>query len=342
MKLTRRRELLFAFMAVFLVCLGGANAQQGIAIPGSPKGDLPTELLQSRAYCRSMERSLQLVEDQFPTLRIEVLAANASWKSSPFAIGCDAIEAGIIEDAGEEGRAMLKKLDDDTWAEASKHVNFRTVDDAQEFLTLVDRRAKGEIEVDMVRGNLLWQYKPFRENPEKEVARGYIQKVTHTAQTSRKITFEVPMSWKTKESPKDDLMSFRNCYGHGNVWMTVFVSPTVDQFGEIMLAQERFDAYSEEELRTAYRQLGIKLTSFSKTKVNGMSALLFTREQSFEQLGQKATRAAQVIRAFTGNQMISFQINTLGPEGSSEGTERIKKYEALFKMIGGTLRVMEP
>jgi hypothetical protein len=335
-------KLLLTCLAIFLFFVGPANAQQGIAIPGSPKGDLPTELLQCRTYCRSMERSIQSLEKRFPSLSVEILAANASWKSSPFAGGCAAIEEDIIKDAGEKGRAILKKLDDDTWAEAVKHIQIRSETEARDFLALVDRRAKGEIEVEMVRGNLLWQYKPFQDTPEKEVARGYVQKVTHTASTDRKIVFETPMSWKSEKSPKTELMSFRNCYGHGNVWMTVLVSPTVDELGQTVTAQVKFDAYSEEALRTEYRRLGIELTSFSKTKVNGMPALMFTREQPFEQLGQKATRAAQVIRAFSGSQMISFQINTLGPEGDTKGVDRIKKNEVLFKMVGGSLRVMEP
>ncbi len=237
---------------------------------------------------------------------------------------------------------MLNKFDEDAWAEASKHIQIRSEVEARAFLALVDRRAKGEIEVEMVRGNLLWQYKPFQDTPEKEVAKGYVQNVTHTASTDRKIVFEVPMSWKSEKSPKSELMSFRNCYGHGNVWMTVLVSPTVDELGQTITAQEKFDAYSEEALRTEYRRLGIELTSFSKTKVNGMPALMFTGKQPFEQLGQKATRAAQVIRAFSGSEMISFQINTLGPEGDSKGVDRIKKNEPLFKMVGGSLRVMVP
>lgn len=338
----RHRDLPFAFLMLFVFLVAPANSQQGIAIPGSPNGDLPTELLQCRAYCRSMERSLELLEKQFPSMSVQILAANASWKSSPFASGCDAIEEDIIKDAGEKGRAMLKKLDDDTWALAAKHTQIRSESEAQDFLALVDRRAKGEIEVEMVRGNLLWQYKPFQDTPEKEVARGYVQKVTRTAIKDRKFFFEIPMSWKSEKSPNTELMSFRNCYGHGNVWMTVFVSPTVDELGQPVTAQEKFDAYSEDALRSEYRRLGIELKSFSKTKVNGMPALMFTREQPYEQLGQKATRAVQVIRAFAGSEMISFQINTLGPEGDTKGAERIKKNEALFMMVGGSLRVIEP
>lgn len=335
------RSLLLVIFMTSLLCVTTSVGQQGITVPGAPKGHLPTELLQSRAYCRSMERSLALIEERFPSLSVEVLAAKASWKSSPFAIGCDAIEEDIINDAGETGRTMLKKLDEDTWAEALKHVRLKTVGDAREFLAFVDRRAKGEIEVPMVRGNLLWHYKPFQENPEKEIERGYVQKLSHTARIGRTISFQIPMSWKTEESPKAELMSFRNCYGHGYVWMTVLVSPTIDGFGQPISAQEKFDGYTEAALRTEYRTLGIELTSFLKTKVNGMPALLFTREQPYEQLGQKATRAAEVIRVFSGDHMISFQINTLGPEGEKTASKRIFKNEPLFKMIGGSLRVID-
>lgn len=338
-----REFLLIFFTSVFLIV--SASGQQGIAIPGSPKGDLPTELLQSRAYCRSMERQLVILKDQFPQFSVEILSAEASWKSSPFAAGCNAIEHDILQKAGEKGQLMLQEMDratsEATWEEAKKHTKISTAAEARAFLALVDRRAKGEIEVPMVRGNLLWQYKPFQNEPEKEVSRGYVQKVTHTAKIGRSITFEIPMSWKTEVSPKQELMSFRNCYGHGNVWMTVLVSPTTDGFGTPITAQEKFDAYTEASLRADYQTLGIELTSFLKTKVNTMPALLFTREQLYEQLGQRATRAAEVIRVFSGNHMISFQINTLGPEGKKTAAERIKKNQLLFKMIGGSLRLID-
>lgn len=315
--------------------------QSGIAIPGSPKGDLPIELLQSRAYCRSLERQIESIKEDFPSLGIEVLAAEASWKSSPFAVGCNAIEQNILQQTGEKGRAMLREMDDKTWAEALKFTKVATVAEAKKFLALVDRRAKGEIEVPMVRGNLLWHYKPFREKPEKEIARGYIQKITHTATIGREIKFEIPMSWKSGKSPNKGLMFFRNCYGHGNVWMTVTVIPTTNAAGQPISAQKNFEAYSEELLQADYQTLGIELTSFLKTKVNGMPALLFTRAQPYEQLGQRATRAAQVIRVFFGDHTMSFQINTLGPEGTKTAADRIRKNEALFKMIGGSLQVAE-
>lgn len=338
----RHRDLPFTFLAILLFLVESASSQQGIAIPGSPKGDLQTELLQSRGYCRSMERALSVIEERFPSLTVETLAANASWKSSPFALGCNAIEEDIIKDAGDKGRAMLKKLDEDTWAAAVKYMQLTTVDEAREFLSLVDRRAKGQIEVDMVRGSLLSQYRPFQENPEKEVGRGYVQKITHTAPTVRKIVFEVPMSWKCDKSSKNELMTFRSSYGHGNVWVTVLVRTIVDKLGQPMTAQVKFEECNEEAFKTEYRSHGVDLTSFSKTKVNGMSALMFTHEQTMEQLGKKARRASQVIRAFTGSQMINLQMDTLDPEDDTKANEWIKKNEALFKMVGSSLRVVEP
>jgi hypothetical protein len=80
----RYRDLLFAFLSLFLFFVAPAYSQQGIAIPGSPRGDLPTELLQCRTYCRSMERSLESIEKRFPSLSIEILAASASWKGEIF------------------------------------------------------------------------------------------------------------------------------------------------------------------------------------------------------------------------------------------------------------------
>jgi hypothetical protein len=337
MKTNKSPKSLFATIALLM---GTIIGHCGIVVPGDPKGSLPAELLQSRSFCRGMERSLQLIEDRYPSLSFEVLTAKASWKSSPFSSGCDAIEAEIVSKAGKDGRSLLNKLDAEIWAEISKHARVQSIGDAREFLTIVDRRAKGEIEIPMVRGNLLWNHKPFQENPEKEVERGYVQKITHTCRAGRSvISFQVPMSWKSEESSKVELMSFRNCYGHGNVWMTVIVSKTVDELGKPINAARKFSEYTEESLRRDYNLLGIELTSFMKTKVNEMPCLIFTRKQLHEQLGQRATRSAEVIRVFHGDHMVSFQINTLGPEGETTAADRISKNKPLFRLIGKTIKI---
>ena len=332
------RCVIIRLMAVLLP-LAAANAQISIAVPGAPKGDIQTELLQSRTYCRSLEKQLEAVKKQFPGLSIEVLAASASWNSSPFASGCNAIEAQMIEQAGEKATTLLREMDSKTWKEAQKYVGITTVEEARDFLTLVDRRAKGAIEVEMVRGNLLWNYKPFQESPEKEWALGYSREVIHTVNAALKVTFQIPMSWKIEDLPKTEWMLFRNCYGHGNVWMTVQVSPIVDASGRPVSAQEHFNSYSENSLKTDYESFGIKLNSFSKTKVNSMPALMITRDQVYEQLGQKATLATEGIWVFVNDHTIRFEINTLGPEGERKAAARIEKNQKLFKMIGGSVRV---
>ncbi|RYZ62354.1 MAG: hypothetical protein EOP09_18900 [Proteobacteria bacterium] len=316
-----------------------ASAQE-LAVPGSPKSDLRLELMQSRTYCRAMERSLGEIKKRFPELEAQVMVSSANWQSSAFAKGCRAIEEDLIRQAGEKGRQMLKELDEKSWAEVKKLVRLDGIDEARDYLDLVNRRSKGEIEIDMVRGNLLWQYKLFQTEPEQEQVQGYVEKITHTAKTKWYVRFDLPMSWKTEESPKVDLMSFRSCYGHGPVWMTAYVIPSIDGSGTPVPANELFEAYNEADLRAEYRTLGIELTAFMKTQVNGMPALMFTRDQPFEQLGTKATRAAQVIRVYKDDHVVNFQINTLGPEGAKTAAERIKRQEPLFKMIAGSVQLI--
>jgi hypothetical protein len=121
--------------------------------------------------------------------------------------------------------------------------------------------------------------------------------------------------------------------------MTVIVSKTVDELGKPINAARKFSEYTEESLRRDYNLLGIELTSFMKTKVNEMPCLIFTRKQLHEQLGQRATRSAEVIRVFHGDHMVSFQINTLGPEGETTAADRISKNKPLFRLIGKTIKI---
>lgn len=339
--LNLRVFLAFACAVLLAWETASAQSQPSLAIPATPRGDMATEALQSLSYCRALKRTLAVVEKNYPQLRLETTAARASWESSPFAIACDNIETEIRKDAGEQGAALLGQIDEAQSKELATYDVVGTEEKAREFLKLVDRRAKGEMEVDMVSGTLLWNHKPYQNEPGREFRDGFTRSVEHTSGGSSRITFDAPMSWKRQESPEKNIMSFQNCWGHGNVWMTVLVLPTTNSLGRTIPAEEKFEAYGRDSLKEEYERLGITLTSFMKTKVRNMPALFFTREQPFEELGSKATRAAEVIRVFVGTNEISFQINTLGPEGQPTAANRIKKNQELFKMIGGSLRVMD-
>jgi hypothetical protein len=306
-------------------------------IPGTPKGGLSTQLLQSRTYARSIENQLDNIEKRYPDLKTQVFLSRCAWLASPFASGCQAIEDDIVKKMGDEGRVFLARLDKKTFEETKKLVPAFNREEAVDFLQLTHRRAKGEIEVEMVRANLLWQHKPYQKSPEKEYSDGYGTSVKYTANRDIAVKFNVPMSWKMEKSPRKELMVFRNCYGHGNVWMTVTVRPTVDDYGKEISSELAFSNYNHAGLKAIYEGMGITLTSFTKTKVNKMPALLFTRKQPYEQLGTKALRAAEVVRVFNNDYMIAFQINTLGPPEGSKAEDRIKVYEALFKNIAGSI-----
>jgi hypothetical protein len=311
--------------------LANAQVRTSLPIPGTPRGDLATELLQSRAYCVGLIEGLDNVERRFPELSVDVLAARSAWMASPFSGGCRTIESGIL--SSPDGKRNLEVLDKKVLDETRKRLKLDSREEALAFLDLVAKRSKGEIEVDLVRGNLLWQHKPYQENPEKEYLAGFNLPAVISTESGENVRFKIPMSWKQEEEENPALMGFRNCYGHGNVWMTVMAQPASDDDGNPMLGAEMFANCTEPSLRTAWSSLGIELLSFQKTKVNNMPAIIATRRQTHEQLGERATRASEMIRVFHGDLVINFQINTLGPEGQALAEERIKKNSALFKGI---------
>lgn len=139
------------------------------------------------------------------------------------------------------------------------------------------------------------------------------------------------------------MMVFRSNYGYGDLWMTVSVLLSIKSFVDPipMGEEEAYRRFTEDFLRADYKKfgLGIELTSFTKTKLNGRPIAVFTRRQPYEQSGMKSIRAGQAIRVFTGNYKINFQINTLDPDGELNAEDRIKEFEPLFKLIGSSLRI---
>jgi hypothetical protein len=330
---------LLIFGILGMTCLSSeAQNASSLPVPGTPNGDLATELLQSRGYCVGLENTLDFIEEHFPELSVDVLAARSAWLASPFAGGVRSIEADIRLKAGVSAEKTMKALDEAIAKEVQKRREIQSTKDALSFLELVAKRAKGEIEVEMVRGNLLWNYKPYQENPEREFLAGFIDRKTIETSSGPHVEFDVPMSWKQDKTENPSLMGFKNCYGHGNVWMTVLVSPATDFDGNKIKGSEMFDLLTEQSLKASWAALEIELLTFQKTKVNNMPAIHATRRQPYEQLGVRATRAAEVIRVFRGDSVINFQINTLGPEGQDIAQDRLKKNSALFRLIGLSLK----
>lgn len=199
-------------------------------MPAEPKENLPTELVQSRTYAVALERKLAYVGDRFPVLAKEVESANSMWNASPFYAAARSIEKGIVDVQGDKGRQSMLELDALTWNESAKVLKDMTVIDAREFLAQVEEQAKGDIDVDMVRGQLLSHYKPFLENPEKEMPQGYLKPIVHTNERGPRVEFDIPMSWKQGKMANSEVMVFRSNYGYGDLWMTVSVLLSIKSF----------------------------------------------------------------------------------------------------------------
>ena len=329
-----------AFLAFSAVWVSAETAPLSqIPIPGVPNGDAVTEMLQSREACRSMEVSLTKIQSDFPDLATQSLTAYAAWRASPFAAGYRAIDAEIKENGSKEFLENLQKTDKKLNETLAILRPFKTEQEASNFLVLVAKRAKAGIELPMVSATLLWNYPPYKAEPSGEFSDGYTNSIIHSTKAPISVKFAVPMSWKQSISENPELMIFFDRYGHGRIWITVLVRQELMTDGTPASEDLAFAAATRESIEAQYTDMGIKLSSFRKTKLNGMPALMMTREQTHEQLGKKATRAASVIRAFKGNYHVNFQINTLGSEDTDEASEYILRHQELFQMLAASLQI---
>ncbi len=149
-------------------------------MPALPKENLPPELAESRAFVVRLERELAYVSDRYPALAKEVELANTAWNASPFYAATRSVEKVIIDVQGDRGRQSMQEMDKLIENESENAHQGTTIVDARKFLGRLAEQAKGDIEGDMVRGQLLSHYKPFLENPEKEMSQGYVKQVLHT------------------------------------------------------------------------------------------------------------------------------------------------------------------
>lgn len=329
-------HFLFSLFFLHVSCVSRiAVGQDGFTVPGPPKGDLFTELMQCWMYCKSAEKQLDRVEEEFPELALEVLNARANWMSSPFATGGRAIEKDILEKTGGKAEEQLTQLQEQASEVAEPLTQLNTIEEARAFLDLMVRRSKGEIELDMVRSNLLWQCPSYQEHPEKEFEEGFVTRVTHDKEFGYDLTFDIPMSWKKSASQNSRSIGFINCYGHGNFMVVVTVSNAVDSLGNPLPVEEVMKRYSEETIRSQYTNQGMEISSFVETKLNGMPAQMFDGTHVVEQLGEKTTTRMNAVLAYTDGMAVSFSTHAKGPES----TDTLKRNEKLFRKILTSLKI---
>ena len=313
--------------------------QSSIAIPGNPKGDLMTELLQSVTFARSMEAALKQVINQHPALKVDAVAAQASWQYSPFARGARFIEEDIKNDAGKDGQHLLSKIDDMSRNAVGTYAPVDSLETALEFLRLVDRRAKGNIEVPMVRGMLLWNCPEYHDKPEKEILDGYVSKERST-KDGVEVSAEWPMSWKlaTARNPKI-LQKLQSHWGHGKLSGMVRID-TVPLPTEIEIGpDDLYEEATQEMLQGEAPQT--KFLSFKKTNLNGRRVILTTSVTEMEQLTERINFVSMTLYAYHRN--ICAQITCMAAAApSDEPSAVLKKHEKVFLAIISSFRADFP
>lgn len=214
----------------------------------------------------------------------------------------------------------------------------RTKAEAMQFLDLVVKRSKGEIEVPMVRGTLLWQNPVYQKNPEREFSDGFRVPVTYTADDGAKAEFKLPMSWKKRQREKKTAGdNYVACWGHGKVSINVVTAPTAGPGGLVLPAEQAFAEITEETLKEEFAGTDVRVSDFSKTKLNNMPALMYTQEQTLEQLGIKVSMAVRMVMAFKGTHMVVVHLTVIAPDGEGEGVRRLQTWLPVFTAVAGSL-----
>lgn len=327
-----------ASLLVIVLLSGPSWGQAPIAIPGNPQGDLATELLQSVTLVRGMEATLKLLK-QRPELKVEAVAAEAAWQYSPFARGARFIEQDIVKDAGTKGEDLLAEIDRQSRKAISDYGAADTPAQAHEFLQLVDRRAKGGIEVPMVRGMLLWNCPEYQSKPGQEILDGYVSK-QESSKDGVRASVEWPMSWKpaTARNPKI-LQKCQSHWGHGKQSGMLRIDTLPLQPGTTLGPDQFYEEITREMMQEETPD--VKLLSFEKTRLNGQRVILSTSVMEMEQLTVRLRIISITVSAYHRN--VCAQVTCMVPAAQADDPqELLKKHSPLFLGIINSFRVTFP
>lgn len=313
--------------------------QEPIVIAGNPKGDLRTELLQAITAARSMESTLNQVIKKYPALKLRAVAAQAAWQYSPFARGARYIEEDIKKKAGQKGKDLISTIDKTSADVVRTYVPVETLEKAREFLGLVEERAKGEIEIPMVRGMLLWNCPEYQDKPEKEILDGYVVDEVSEKDTVA-ASAEWPMSWKqVKARNPKILQKFQSHWGHGKLSGMLRIDTIPYEKEGILEPNEIYDQITQADMEA--EAPGMQFFSFKKTRHNGLPAILTVTNMEVEQLGVRISSASITLYVYHRNRCAS--IACLVPALPDDDVQALlKTHEPLMMAILSSFRVSFP
>jgi hypothetical protein len=314
------------------------NQQSTTKSATSFKPSLQADLAKTLGFCLGQRTGLQLVGERFPKLAHKTTLGRLNW-------------GAVFKDAEANVEARLKSLYGKDWPEtrAKMIAEFDsmtrqqdqnlTADSANEFLDLVQERAKGNIE-SPIREVLLASHPSFIKSPEVEFARGFTNTYSskgHSKSTGVEVTLKYPVSWIRQEGDRPHIVQkWTSDAGHGSdiLMLQIHRLPAVPTKAELA------DMFTEDFAKEMIPDNG-KLIRFATGKLEGLPLGILHYTATSKRLNATVEIRTVSYHFVWGANWILLQLGCSTPGGPDVREKRLTQLEPLMKLIANSVVLPE-
>lgn len=290
---------------------------------------------QAYGYLIGQEYSLSLIKNKFPNLELNIIKAQITFNST-FGNSKEGMKSYLIETLSE---SEFKSYVEKEMTEIKKLLMAQTFSEeiATNFISEVERRAKGNIDSPILETLLSFQY--FAQ-PHQEFIDGFTRTFKTKGHSKSKNTdwqIKVPISWRSAEGERPNIIQKFTCdFGAGRQSIMLMVKelplPKEYKFSK----QELNDFFSEKEMKEMVTEGG-KFISFEKMTLDNNIGGMLQFEQTVSRMDLEMKIRMVQFMFIRGHKMYILQ-GTVGSEKTDDDlATEMKKYLPLYKLVANSI-----
>jgi hypothetical protein len=295
------------------------------------------QLSQAYGFIIGQQASLEVIEQKFPNLAIDVKHAQFAFYSTALGDGAQGVKRELSILLGDKWLQYEKEIS----AQVKKLIEGQdlTRKQAIAFLEEVRERAKGKLP-ESILSTLLSAHPRFTENPGLELSAGWKQTFRTKGHPKAKgVDFSIsfPASWSRREGYRPNIIQFfQSVVGHGPIMCNLMVKDIPLPAGYKPSNKEIKELFQPNELKDMVPEGG-KFIDAKSIFLEGTPAGMLVSDQTVQRLDLTLEMRMTQFITIQEKSMIFIQFMVAKMDDSSESLDELqKKYLPTYKAIANT------
>ncbi len=329
------KHLIISFLkSLVIVALWSVVATAHI----QPDKALFLKISKTYGYNLGQDIALDRIEKRYPALASAVLLARSEYEVA-FGSSMKKINTYMEKLMGKEWEEYKRTIEKRLSNMVAKQTMTRI--QAEQFITLVRKRAKGEIDSPMLETMLL--FKPgYDVHPEQEYIDGYRYIYTTGDSVKAKgvhLALTIPKTWKAKEGKRPNVV--QDFVSPTGAMLMLMVKNMPLQAGE-KITQNVVDEIIKSGQIKQFIPPGSTLLESNKIVIEGLPGYQLKYRATLQRVRSTITMEAMQYVVFYKNKMITIQgSNVVSVNGKNIEDGGIEKYEKLFDFVANSLVIKD-